>query len=60
MDRKNSETTMYNAVDFEFFVEYYNSLTSEELAVSTIDFEKLGILWGGLDEFCISGKSSWT
>ena len=60
MDRKNSETTMYNAVDFEFFVEYYNSLTSEELAVSTIDFEKLGILWGGLDEFYISGKSSWT
>lgn len=44
MNGENLKTTMYNAVDFEFFVEYYNSLTSEELAVSTIDFEKLGIL----------------
>ena len=43
MDRKNSETTMYNAVDFEFFVEYKNSLTPEELVVSTIDFEGMGI-----------------
>ena len=43
MNDKSLKTTMYNAVDFEFFVEYYNSLTSEELAVSTIDFEELGI-----------------
>lgn len=44
MNDKNLKTTMYNAVDFEFFVEYKNSLTVEELAVSTIDFEELGIL----------------
>ena len=43
MNGKNLKTTMYNAVDFEFFVEYKNSLTVEELAVSTIDFEELGI-----------------
>ncbi len=30
--------------DFEFFVQYRNSLTPEELAVSTIDFFELGIL----------------
>ena len=37
------KTTMYNAVDFEFFVEYKNSLTPEELDVSIINFEELGI-----------------
>ena len=41
------KTKMYFAVeDFQFFVEYHNSLTEEELAVSTIDFKELGILWG--------------
>lgn len=43
MKGENLKTTMYNAVDLEFFVEYRNSLTPEELAVSTIDFEGLGI-----------------
>lgn len=43
MKDKNLKTTMYNAVDLEFFVEYKNSLTPEELVVSTIDFEGLGI-----------------
>lgn len=44
MDRKNLETTMYYAVeDLKFFVEYRNSLTPEELVVSTIDFEGMGI-----------------
>ena len=43
MNDKNLKTTMYNAVDFEFFVEYKNSLTPEELVVSTIDFEGIGI-----------------
>ena len=44
MNGENLETTMYCAVeDLKFFVEYYNSLTSEELAVSTIDFEGMGI-----------------
>ena len=43
MNDKNLKTTMYNAVDLEFFVEYKNSLTLEELTVSTIDFEGLGI-----------------
>ena len=41
------KTTLYSAVeDFQFFVEYRNSLTEEELAVSTINFEELGIYWG--------------
>ena len=45
MNDKNLKTTMYYAAeDFEFFMEYRNSLTPEELAVSTIDFEELGIL----------------
>lgn len=43
MNDKSLKTTMYNAVDFEFFVEYRDSLTPEELVVSTIDFEGLGI-----------------
>ena len=43
MSDKKLKTTMYNAVDLEFFVEYKNSLTPEELTVSTIDFEGLGI-----------------
>lgn len=40
LDKIYDETVM----DFQFFVEYKNSLTAEELAVSTIDFEKLGIM----------------
>lgn len=45
MEEKNLKTPMYYAVeDLKLFVEYRNSLTPEELAVSTIDFEKLGIL----------------
>lgn len=44
MDRNDLKTTMYNAVeDLKFFVEYRDSLTQEELAVSTIDFEGMGI-----------------
>ena len=43
MNDEKLKTTMYNAVDLEFFVEYKNSLTPEELTVSTIDFEGLGI-----------------
>ena len=43
MNDKNLKTTRYNAVDFELFVEYRNSLTPEELVVSTIDFEGMGI-----------------
>ncbi|WP_296870592.1 hypothetical protein [uncultured Methanobrevibacter sp.] len=44
MNGENLKTTMYNAVeDLKFFVEYKNSLTPEELAVSTIDFEGMGI-----------------
>lgn len=44
MNGKNLETTMYYAVeDLKFFVEYKNSLTPEELVVSTIDFEGMGI-----------------
>ena len=50
MNDKNLKTTMYNAVDFEFFVEYRNSLTPEELVVSKIDFEGMGIYWGDLYE----------
>ena len=61
MNGENLKTTMYNAVeDLKFFVEYRDSLTPEELVVSTIDFEGMGIYWGGLDEFCISSKSSGT
>ena len=36
--------------DFQFFVEYHNSLTEDELAVSTINFEELGIYWDDLYE----------
>ena len=44
MNGENLETTMYYAVeDLKFFVEYKNSLTPEELVVSTIDFEGMGI-----------------
>jgi len=43
MNDKNLKTAMYNAVDFELFVEYRNSLTPDELVVSTIDFEGMGI-----------------
>lgn len=43
MNDKKLKTTMYNAVDFELFVKYRNSLTPEELVVSTIDFEGMGI-----------------
>ena len=44
MKDENFKTTMYCAVeDLEFFVDYRNSLTPEELAVSTIDFKGLGI-----------------
>ena len=43
MNGEKLKTTMYNVVDFEFFVEYKNSLTPEELVVSTIDFEGMGI-----------------
>ena len=43
MEENNLKTTMYNAVDFEFFVEYRNSLNPEELVVSKIDFEGMGI-----------------
>ena len=44
MDANNFKMSMEQAVeDFEFFVQYRNSLTQEELAVSTIDFEDLGI-----------------
>lgn len=50
MNDKKLKTTMYNAVDFELFVEYRNSLTPEELVVSTIDFEGMGINWGDLYE----------
>lgn len=45
MNGKNFKMSMEQAVeDFEFFVQYKNSLTQEELAVSTIDFVELGIL----------------
>ena len=45
MNGKNFKMSMKQAVeDFEFFVQYKNSLTQEELAVSTIDFVELGIL----------------
>ena len=44
MNGKNLETAMYYAVeDLKFFVEYRDSLTPEELVVSTIDFEGMGI-----------------
>lgn len=44
MKGKNLKMSMEQVVeDFEFFVEYRNSLTPEELAVSTIDFEGMGI-----------------
>lgn len=44
MKGKNLKMSMEQVVeDFEFFVEYRNSLTQEELAVSTIDFEGMGI-----------------
>ena len=44
MKDEKLETTMYYAVeDLKFFVEYRDSLTQEELAVSTIDFEGMGI-----------------
>ena len=44
MKDENLKTTMYYAVeDLKFFVEYRDSLTQEELAVSTIDFEGMGI-----------------
>lgn len=59
MNGENLKTTMYNAVDFEFFVEYRNSLTPEELVVSKIDFEGMGIYWGDLYEQSLSGKSCW-
>lgn len=41
----NGKNTKMNFVveDLEFFVEYRNSLSPEELLVSTIDFEGLGI-----------------
>ena len=45
MNGKNFRMPMEQVVeDFEFFVQYKNSLTQEELAVSTIDFVELGIL----------------
>ncbi|WP_458453448.1 hypothetical protein [Methanobrevibacter sp.] len=45
MNVNNLKMSMEQAVeDFEFFVQYRNSLTPEELAVSTIDFVELGIL----------------
>ena len=44
MDVNNLKRSMEQVVeDFEFFVQYRNSLTQEELAVSTIDFNELGI-----------------
>lgn len=44
MNGENLNTKMNFAVeDLKFFVEYRNSLTPEELLVSTIDFEGLGI-----------------
>ncbi len=44
MDISNFRITMEQAVmDFQFFVDYKNSLTAEEMLVSTIDFEELGI-----------------
>lgn len=44
MNGKNFKMSMEQAVeDFEFFVEYRNSLTPEELVVSKIDFECLGL-----------------
>ena len=44
MNMDNFRVTMEQAVmDFQFFVDYKNSLTAEELLVSTIDFEELGI-----------------
>ena len=44
MDGKKLKGTLNQAVeDYQFYVEYRNSLTPEELAVSTIDFEELGI-----------------
>jgi hypothetical protein len=39
LDKTHNESVR----DFQFFVEYKNSLTVEELAVSTIDFEEMGI-----------------
>ena len=44
MNVSNLEISMQQVVeDFEFFVQYRNSLTQEELVVSTINFEDLGI-----------------
>lgn len=44
MKDENLKTILDQAVeDLEFFVEYRNSLTPEELVVSTIDFGELGI-----------------
>ncbi len=44
MNGKNFKMSMEQAVeDLKFFVEYRDSLTREELAVSTIDFEGMGI-----------------
>ena len=44
MNVDNFRVTMEQAVmDFQFFVEYKESLTAEEMLVSTIDFEALGI-----------------
>lgn len=44
MDGENLKATLNQAVeDYQFYVEYRNSLTPEELAISTIDFEGMGI-----------------
>ena len=44
MNKEYLKMSIEQAVeDFEFFVEYKNSLTHEELVISTIDFEELGI-----------------
>lgn len=44
MNVENLRITIEQAVeDYQFYVEYRNSLTPEELAVSTIDFEGMGI-----------------
>lgn len=45
MNGENLKAILNQAVeDYQFYVEYRNSLTPEELAVSTIDFKELGIL----------------
>lgn len=44
MNVSNLRISMEQAVmDFQFFMEYKNSLTAEEMEVSNIDFNELGI-----------------